>query len=253
MSAKKAPQQIMPLIRGSIDTLVNNPVVLIPFLTVAFIHLAVLELLYFAPRFPLSAFFNPVVATLWGERFIHYPEHFMIIPKLFQNTQIVLYIFVSSYFIAVAIALIAALNNNQKMNFRSACRDAGERYIHVFAAALLSFCVFLGLYLLYNLLINNVLKFSSIDGVFFTIKKIVMVGAPYVNVLFGVFVTALFAFVYPVIIIENQKVLAALRLNFKRLWGCFWFIFFVVLVPTLLYVPVVLLRNNIGGIAQATI
>jgi len=250
MPSKKAPRHIVPLLRGAIDTFVNNPVILIPFLTIAFIQLLILEMLYFFPRFPLSMFFNPIVSTLWGSEYIHYPNNFIILPKLFQNAQVFLYLFVSCFFIAVAIAIISNLNNGQKINVRSICRETFGQYIHIFAAALLSFCLFFGLHKLYNLLMDQVIRASSVEGIFFMMKKFITYGAPFVNLLFGVIVTTMFAFVFPIIVIERKKIIAAIGLNFKHLWGSFWFIFSVIFLPTLLYVPVLLLRNNLGSITQ---
>jgi len=100
MPSKKVPGHLIPLLRGSIDTYVTNPVILIPFLSIAFVQLLALEILYFAPRYPLAAFFNPIVQTLWGERFVHYPNNLLILPKLFQNVQVFVYIFISSFFIS---------------------------------------------------------------------------------------------------------------------------------------------------------
>lgn len=253
MPFKKVPRHLIPLLKGAVDTFVNNPIILLPFLTIAFIQLLVLEILYFSPRFPLSAFFNPIIGTLWGAEFIHYPNNILILPKLFQNIQVLVYIFISSFFIAVAIGIISAINSGKKVDFSSACKGVLGQYIHIFSAALIAFCTFFGLYKLYHLVLNSILRTSSVDGVFFVVKKIILHGAPYVNLLIGVFVTAMFAFVFPIIVIDKRKIIAAIGLNFKNLWGSFWYIFAVILVPTLFYLPVLLLRSNISGLADATI
>lgn len=244
------PKHLIPLLRGAVDTFAVNPVILIPFLSIAFIQLLLLELFYFAPRFPLSVFFNPIIATLWGEEYIHYPNSFLILPKLFQNTQVLIYLFVSSYFIAVAIALISAINNHAKPRFGQACKEAFGYYIHILMGAVLSFGVFFGLYKLYNLMMAAVLNLSAVDDTYIILDQVMVKGAPYITLILGAFVTALFAFVYPVIMIDRKKILPALGLNFKYLWGSFWYVFSVVLVPTLLYVPVLLLRSNIDKFAH---
>jgi len=59
MPSKKIPRQFMPLLKGAVDTVFNNPIILLPFITIAFVQLFALEILYFSPRFPLSSFFNP--------------------------------------------------------------------------------------------------------------------------------------------------------------------------------------------------
>jgi len=156
-----------------------------------------------------------------------------MLPKLFQNMQVLVYIFVSSFFIAAAIEIISAINSGKKIKFSSACKDTLGQYIHIFSGALIAFCTFFGFYKLYHFALDSFLRSSSVDGIFFILKKIILYGAPYVNLLIGVFVTALFAFVFPIIVIDKRKILAAIGLNFKNLWGSFWYIFAVVLVPTL--------------------
>jgi hypothetical protein len=253
MPSKKVPKHLMVLLRGSVDAFVNSPIILLPFITIAFVQLFVLEVLYFSPRFPLSAFFNPIVGTLWGAEFTHYPNNILLLPKLFQNMQVLIYICVSSFFIAVAIAIISAINNDRKIKFLEACKETLGQYIHIFAGAMISFGAFLGLYKLYHLSLQAVLDLSSVDGAFFIVNRIVSGGAPYAHLLIGVFVTTLFAFVFPIIVIEKRKIFAAIGLNFKNLWGSFWYMFMVVLVPTLFYLPVLMLRSNISGLADATV
>ena len=134
MPSKNVPRQLMPLLKGAVDTFFNNPIILIPFITIAFVQLLVLEVLYFSPRFPLASFFNPIIGTLWGAEFIHYPNNILILPKLFQNIQALVYIFISSFLIAVAIWIISAINDGKKVNFSLACKVTLRHYIHIFCA-----------------------------------------------------------------------------------------------------------------------
>lgn len=252
MPRRKIPKDLVALLNGAISTFIAHPIILFPFVIIAFLQLFILETLYFAQRFPLAVFFNPIVRTLWGEEFIRYPNNFLILPKLFQYAQVPLYIFVSSFLITVAIAIIAAINDDRKVRFLSACREMFSQYVHIFVGALILFSTFYGLHRVYGLLIARALEITSTEGVFFIIKTVVMKGAPYFNLLIGVFVTTVFAFVFPLIAIEKKKIFPAIGSNFKFLWGSFWFVTALVTVPTVCYFPVLLLRSNIAGIAQTT-
>ena len=247
MTKKSKNAQLMPLLKSSVNACFYNPIILVPFATTAFIQLLILEILYFAPRFPLSVFFGPVIRRFHGEAFLHYPYSFAMVPKAFQSVQIPIYIFISSFFIAVAVVIIAAVNNDQRITFGKACRQALSRYVHIIIAALISFGIFYGISSIYGLVIKRALQITSTRGIYFMIKSTVLYGAPYVNVLIGVFVTALFAFVFPVIMIEKKKVFAAIIGNFRALWGSCRFTFFVVAIPTLFYLPVMLLRTGIAS------
>ena len=252
MPFKRAPKQLIPLLMGSVDTYMANPVILLPFITLAFIQLLVLEILYFFPQYPLSVFFNPIVQTLWGGEFVHFPNNFLILPKLFQNVQVFIYIFVSSYLISIAVEIIAAINRNGKCSFATASREAVQRYIHIFIAALIAFCTFLGLFKFYNLLMVKVVNLSLVGGAFFAAKSIILQGTPIAILIIGAFTSALYAFVFPIIMIGKKRIITALIQNFRYLWGSFWHVFMIILVPTLFYLPVLVLRHNIAGIANVT-
>lgn len=252
MNHKNTNKQLIPLLRESINSYIANPIILLPFVTIAFIQLLILEIIYFAPQFPLVKFFGPLIQKLEGEAFLHYPQNLIILPKWFQTAQFFIYIFISSFFIGMAIAIIANINNNKKSSFGAATRQALPQYVHLVLAAIMTFVVFYLLSSAYSMVIRRALQIQSKTGIFHILKATVIYGAPYFNLLIGVLVTAIFAFLFPIIIIEKKKILSALILNFKSLWKSFWFLFFVVLIPTLFYVPVILLRNNLGAVIHLT-
>lgn len=211
-----------------------------------------LEIIYFAPRFPLVYFFGPIISRIEGEAYLHYPQHLLILPKWFQTAQYFLFIFVSSFLVAIAIEIIKNINNNKKVTFTNALRAMLPQYVHICLAAILTFSVFYALSKLQGLIMGRALQIQSEAGIFYMVKAVVLYGAPYFNVLIGTFATAVFAFVLPIIVIERTKILQAITLNFKYLWGSFWFVFFVVLIPMLFYVPILLLQGNLASIASRT-
>ena len=163
------------------------------------------------------------------------------------------FIFVSSFLIAVAIEIIKNINNNKKVTFPNALRTMLPQYVHICLAAILTFLVFYALSKLQGLIMGRAMQIRSDAGIFYVVKAGILYGAPYFNLLIGTFATAVFAFVLPIIVIERKKILQAVTLNFKYLWGSFWFIFFVVLIPMLLYVPILLLQGNLSSIASRTL
>jgi hypothetical protein len=252
MKGKKTFRHFFLLLGQALSTFLSQPAILLSYATIAFIQLLVLEILCFSTRFPLSGFFNPVIRAIWGEPFVHYPNNFLILNKMFQFVQMPLYIFVSSFFIATAIGVVQALNEKDKVKFSSVLRQVFKRYVHICVAAFIAIFVYYFLYKLYGPVLARAAKISSTKGIFYIIKVVVLESVPYINLLIGTFVTTVFAFVIPIIVIDKKGVLSALVNNFKELWGSFWFIFLFVLVPTLFYLPVILLRGNIATIAQAS-
>ena len=163
---RKSHKQLIPLLKEAVNSFVANPIILFPFMTTAFIQLLVLEIIYFAPRFPLVYFFGPIIRRMAGEMYLHYPQHLFLIPKWFQVAQYFLFIFVSSFLIAVAIEIIKNINSNKKTTFSNALRAMLPQYVHICLAAILTFLVFYALSKLQGLIIGRALQVRSGAGIF---------------------------------------------------------------------------------------
>ena len=161
--------------------------------------------------------------------------------------QIVIFIFISGFLGAVTISIIAAINNNQKnVGFRSVLRENLAWYAHIFVAIIISLSSFVLLSALYKRVSSLAATIKTQAGFLSFINKILYSGEPYFNLLLGVITTAIFIFVIPVIVIDKKKFGSALILNFRYLKDCFWLILIVISLPTLFYVPILFLRNNIS-------
>jgi len=244
MENKKTSFRSITLLRTSVNTFLGHSTILYPLLLIAFIQLLTLELLYFYPRFPLNVFFGPIVRRLWSEGYLHYPFNFALLPQLFYYAQLLIYIFIGAFLSAVAIEIIAAVNNEKRTSFKTAVRKTLPAYVHIFILSILSLSAVFGLSQAYGLLIQRALKLRAETGILSIIKKTILYGAPYADLLLGVIVTTALAFTIPIIVIERKKIFAALILNFRMLLRSLFFVFTIVLLPTLLYVPILLLRSN---------
>jgi hypothetical protein len=245
---KKIDKKIIPLLRNSVNILFSNPAILFPFMITAFIQLFILEILYFSPRYPLNIFFGPIIRYFSSEKFLHYPYNFEILPKIFHDVKQVLFVLVSSFLVGIAINTIAAINNDRKSNFRTMLKETAPLYIYIILSALVSLAMFTVCSKLNDkFLFQRALMIRSESGVFFWIKMAVLKGAPFINLLTGIFVTTLFAYFIPTIVIKRKNVLTAFFLNFKTLFGSFWFTFIIVFIPSLLFVPFLLLNMNINS------
>lgn len=249
MKKNQVHKQLIPLLKLSVKTLLTNPAILFPLSIGVFIQLLTLEILYFSPRFPLDIFFGPIVSRIWAEAFLHYPLNFFLLPKLFYYAQIAIYLFIGSFLSAVAISMVASLNNHEKVSFKSAVNKVFPFYLHIFLAGLLSLVLFNTFSFLFYKAIGQAVSIEKGAG---ALSQFLSVSQPYFNLFIGVMATVLLAFVIPVIAIEQKKITGALWANFSKLRKSFWFIFAVTAVPTMLYIPVFLLRNNMSEIANST-
>lgn len=66
----------------------KTPSIWIAFALFALFELAVLTLLFLTPSEPFLTVLGPIVRRFWGERFLHYPENFILLPKLFHLAHV---------------------------------------------------------------------------------------------------------------------------------------------------------------------
>ncbi|MBF0532579.1 MAG: hypothetical protein HQL23_05710 [Candidatus Omnitrophica bacterium] len=236
-------QRIFSALNHAITTLAGNPPILLPYITLAFIQLFILEIFFFSPQFPLSFIFGPIVRKLWGEQFLHYPVNFMLLPRIWQAIQTPFYIFVSSFFICLSLTALVAINEGQTVKKEDLRKKARGLYIQVLAAA---FCAFLLLFLifqLFELVQNRAVLIRATSGVTYLIKRIVLDGSAYWGLAISIVVTTIFAYIIPIIIADSRKFFPAFKAGLKMLGRSFWFTFGLIIVAYLCYVPIILLRQ----------
>ena len=158
--------------------------------------------------------------------------------------QSFIFIVFNSFFIGVSIAIINAINNGQPVVLKAAFKRAAASYVHLFIGATLPVATMIGVSRVHELVVSRALVIRSTSGIYYILKQLVLISAPYFNLLLAVFSTALFIYVMPSIIIDRKKIFGALLTNFKTLWRSFWFTFLVLLLPALLYLPVILLQST---------
>ncbi len=237
MAKKTAYTQPLTLLKSASNSVLNHPVILLPFATIALVQLLILEILYFSVRQPLVSFFGPVIRRA-GEAYLHYPFNFVFLPELFQYFQVPIYIFISSFFTGTAVLIIADINNNKNVEWAASVKRTLSRYVHLVTAAVIAWAVFYGAQVFYEYWFVT----------YFGITQ----GRAMAHLFIGVAVTALFAFVFPLIMIEKKKVFSALFDNLKGLWNSWPSIFIIVLLPTLFYIPILLLKGNVMKVIDET-
>ncbi|MBF0522888.1 MAG: hypothetical protein HQL24_07545 [Candidatus Omnitrophica bacterium] len=243
MAQNKNPFQALKL---ASSILLENKAILFPYVVIAFIQLLLLEIFYFAPRHPLNLFFGPIIKKLWSDNYLHYPLNFVLLPTLFQNLQLPVYILVSSYFMAASINILVAVNNGDKLRLGNIYKKTFASYVHIIIAAAISVGVSLLFLKGYELILNRALIIRSESGLYGNIKKLVIYGAPYFNLLLNILATCIVVYILPIIVIDRKNVFKALFLNIKMLFRSFFFTIFIVLVPSMLYVVIILLKNSDG-------
>ena len=250
MSKLKSPLSVLRLASSFFK--LEHQQIFFPFILIVFINLLILEILYFIPRYPLSIFFTPIISRIWGEGDLHYPMDLMLLPKLFYHAQMIVFIFVSSYLAVLIVDMVAVINDEKTPSFKESLQKSGRGYIYIVLYSFFSLLLFKAFDKAYGLLIECALKIHSTTGLYFWIKKFVFYATPYAQFIYGIFVTAFLIYIPVLIILEKKKFFGALMDNFKVLFGSFWLTFVFVLIPTLFYLPFLLMRDSIGSLVEMT-
>lgn len=233
------------------EVLLKKPVIFTPFIIIAFFECLVLEIACFSTRFPLATILNPIVKKFFGENFIHYPDSFIIIPKLFYPGQMLIYILAGTLLTAVAVQIVVNIRTSHPVIVKAIVNSTAKRYIAFVGYGLL--------YVIVMALIERGEGFILVKGTRFISRRFFMIGPELYSiltaaVLFFTFVImqTLFVLTIPIMVIEKkglfkailESIVTGLR-NFLKLFG-------LIVMPLFFYLPVILLNVFLVAIMYKT-
>lgn len=232
-----------PLLNAVFDVLVVNPVILYPVFVLGFIQLLSLEFIYFVPRYPLSGLFGPIIVKSAGPAFLHYPYNYFLLSKWFHGVETFIAIFISCIFYGAMVLIISSVNSGEPVCLKKVFRQVRSSYIHLVAAMILANILFQGLVFLHGLVIKRALLIHSSAGMYFWIKEVLVTSKPYFQLLLACLVMALRAFVVPIIMLEQKKIITAVKLNFINYGRLFGLVLGMVIAAGCLYLPFIFFRT----------
>ena len=231
------------LLNAVFKALVANPIIFYPFFVLGFIQFLLLEIIYFIPRYPLSELFGPIIVKTAGPVFLHYPYNYLLLFKWFHGVEVFIAIFISCIFYGALVLIISLVDSGKPVDLRQVFRQVFSSYIHLAAAMILAVILFQSLIFLLGLVLKRALLIRSTVGVYFLIKRLLIISFAYLQFLSACIVTTLFAFVVPIIMLEQKKIIAAVKLNFTQYSRLFGLIIGVVITSGVLYLPFIFLRS----------
>jgi hypothetical protein len=101
---------------------------LLPFAVFCCAELIGLFAAYYSPRFPLNVLLGPLIRSAWGESFLHYPDNFLLLPRLAAISRSLLYILLGSLLNGTAFLIAADVYKNREVSFRDSFSRAVRRY-----------------------------------------------------------------------------------------------------------------------------
>lgn len=209
----------------SLDLMVKRPIVLLPFLFIAFLEGLALELIYFSSSEPLAYIINPIVRKFFGESFLHYPGNLFLLPQLLYYAKILIYIFIGALLAAICASLVRAIRMNLALKADALIKNALKHYASFFVFGLVMVTV---LFLIKEL---GAFVFSNAVGL---LSLALFVS----NVILQTFLVL----TIPIIVVKNKTVFKALGQSIILGGRNFLSLFILILFPFLIYFPVILLK-----------
>lgn len=236
---------------ASIDMMMENSVLLMPFVLISFFELLALELIYFSTRPPLSVIAAPVIRKFFGEAFLHYPANLAITPNLFYYAQIAVYIFIGVLLTATAVNIFKNIKEKLPVMANAMVRNASKRY---------------GAFMVYGIIIMIlVAAIKPLDTFVFTkafhLAQRLMPGIPtrlggigFTLFLFltNFFIQVIFIASVPFMVLEKKPLFKAIFSSMTLFAGNFFTMLILIGLPFLVYLPIVVLKSLAGALVGAT-
>jgi hypothetical protein len=214
----------------------NKPSLYLPFIIFAVLEFLSLMALFLAPRAPFREVLGPPIKAFWGERFLHYPLNFLLLPKLASHARTFLSVFAGSLLTGIAVAKL----------YKKPLRVAFKRYLSLFLVVLIVTLLF---YFLVKIATSGISSYftSGHQRLLFIGQKLWM--GPIliaINLMLAVFVQSLFVYVIPLLILKEDGFIPTVIKSAVFLRGYFLKTVFLVALPMLAYIPIIVLNYNTG-------
>jgi len=243
-SQKTGITSVKKVYNTTAKSLKENPALFVPFIIFAIFEFISLIIISLAPRMPLRLFFGPLIRTFWGERFLHYPLNFLLLPKLASLVRMGLTIIFGSLLTGMAVVIICDIYNKKPIKLGASFKSALKKYIYLFTVVFIFTLLF---YILVKLVTIGLIKYFIAGH-----SRLLFLGAGVwmgpvlfvINFLLALLVQSAFIYAIPILIIEKEKLIKSIIKSFVLFKKLFIPTIILVGVPMLIYIPVLILQYN---------
>ena len=237
--------------RSSLELMAKKPIVILPFVIIAFFEGLALELIYFAARPPISAVAGPVIRKFFGEAFIHYPGNLIVLPRIFYYAQVAIYVSIGVMMSAITVNIFKNLREGLPVRMNALLKNAGKRYFG---------------YFIYGCLIMVLLFLSSKAETFLFTKiigklshflpkyalTILSFGSILLLFITSVIIYTLMISTVPLMVLEKKSFLKSCGISVLTGARSFLKIFPLILLPFIVYLPLTILKGIPEQLADKT-
>lgn len=206
----------------------RRPIIFLPLLVYAVLQLLLLAGLAFSMYPPFSFIFVPLQRALYGETALHYPNHFLVLPQLFDNLNIIL----SGVFgiLVIGVTTMLFFSGSSQPSLPTSLRPVWQRYFHLIAAWFGETALILLVIVGFSWGASKTPAAGSYMGI---LRVIGVVG-----------VSAIFAFTTVLILIERKPFWTALPQSVKMFARYALVTLLLVALPVVLQLPVQFILAN---------
>ncbi|MFH0731619.1 MAG: hypothetical protein V2A72_01705 [Candidatus Omnitrophota bacterium] len=236
---------------SAFDLLKAKPIILLPFIITAFFECLAVELIYFSSRKPLSIIAGPVIRKFYGEASLHYPGNVIILPNIFYYLQILIYIFIAVFLTGVSINIFRNVKEGLPLRTNAFIKNALKR-----CGAFLSFGILM-IILLFLLkkadlfIFNKLARLAAKQAPRF-VGRAYFSGASLFLFASNIILQTFFILALPIMVMQKSPLVKALGKSISLGFRRFFSLFALILVPSLLFLPIALLKSNATQLAQMT-
>ena len=187
--------KIVDIYRQVFSLLKKDPTLSILFIVAALLDLSALIFLFLAPFAPVSYILAPIIRTFWSDAYLHYPQNFVLLPKLYNHAHMLVVTTFGIFISGLVIKKVESpLRGGKCVSLVAAGRVVFRRYFSLLLTWLFSYGFFtMGIKTLLPMIPKNV--GWQIGGTF----------------LWGLICQSLTAFFMPALLILNKGF-------FKKVW-----------------------------------
>ena len=236
---------------ASLELMAKKPIVILPFIFIAFLEGVAIEFIYFASRWPLSVLAKPVIRKFFGEQFLHYPGNLLILPKLYYYAEVLLYVSASALLTAMAVNIFKNITEGLPVRPGVMFKNAVKRYFAYFA---------------YGCLVTIILFFLNKGEMFLFSKAMARLsrflpGPALTALSFGfmifLFITTIIVYTFlisaiPLMVLGKKSLVKSLGLSIYIGARNFLNIFALIFMPFILYLPFTVLKSFTNNLVDKT-
>ncbi|HTL48453.1 MAG TPA: hypothetical protein VL688_10395 [Verrucomicrobiae bacterium] len=115
--------------------------IMLLFLFLAVAEALALTTLFLAHSAPFSKIFAPIIRRFWGDRFLHYPDNFLLLPKLYGYANAAILTVVGLLVSGITIKLIEAAVLHTGVSTLTAAQSSFQKYFGLLAVWIPAFLI----------------------------------------------------------------------------------------------------------------